>query len=140
MAIDTRAVRGFTAAEAYDRGRPGYPMAAVNMLLAELDLGTGSTVLDLAAGTGQVSRAIHDRVGLLAVEPRPEMRARFATRLPNVPVRAGEQIPVPDASIDAVVVGEAFHWFDVGAAAREISSTRARWLPRVPTRCTRSTT
>ena len=104
-------------------------MVAIDTVLVEFDLGPDSTVVDLAAGTGQVSRSLLHRVGaVVAVEPTPQMREQFAAVLPGVAVRDGsaEEIPLPDASVDAVIVGEAFHWFHVAAAAHEIARVLAR--------------
>ncbi len=124
MVVDPRAATGFVGAEDYERGRPGYPPAAIELVLGELALTRESTVLDLAAGTGQLARLLLGRVGeLIAVEPAAEMRAQFAVRLPDVVVLDGtaEAMTLVDESVDAVVVGEAFHWFDITAAAGELA-------------------
>lgn len=124
MVIDPRAATAFTAADDYERGRPGYPVAAVDLVLRELRLGTASTVLDLAAGTGKVARLLHGRVGeVIAVEPGDAMRGQLAARLPEITLLDGtaEDIPIADDTIDGAVVGEAFHWFNVVAAAGEIA-------------------
>lgn len=81
-------------------------------------------MLDLAAGTGQVARSLRDQVGeVVAVEPAVEMRAELAARHPDVTTFDGtaETIPLPDHRVNAVFVGEAFHWFDVAVTAREIA-------------------
>lgn len=125
MSIDPRAASGFAAAaDAYERGRPGYPTAAIDTIVDELSLSGTSRVLDLAAGTGQLSRRFQPRVGAtIAVEPSREMRARLAAELPGVTALPGtaEAIPLADAAVDAVVVGEAFHWFATEAATDEIA-------------------
>ncbi|MBA2473127.1 MAG: class I SAM-dependent methyltransferase [Pseudonocardiales bacterium] len=130
MVIDPRAATGFTAAEDYERGRPGYPPDAIERVTTELRLDQKSTVLDLAAGTGKLARLLRDRVGeLVAVE----MRAQLAARLPEVTLLDGtaEGIPLAHDTVDAVFVGEAFHWFDVAAAAGEIARVlRARGGPK----------
>ncbi|HWF52423.1 MAG TPA: class I SAM-dependent methyltransferase [Solirubrobacteraceae bacterium] len=119
-----RAARGFDrAAEEYEQGRPGYPTAAIDLLTAELGFGPGSTVVDLAAGTGKLTRAlVPSGAHVIAVEPVPGMRAQLVSAVPGVETLAGtaEAIPMPDASADAVLVAQAFHWFDTAAAAREI--------------------
>jgi len=116
------ATRGFAAADVYERGRPDYPAAAVARIVDALGLGPGRTVLDLAAGTGKLTRLlVPSGADVVAVEPLPEMRAELERRVPGVAILAGtaEQIPLPDASVDAVTVGQAFHWFDEEGALRE---------------------
>jgi SAM-dependent methyltransferase len=122
--VNPVAAAGFgRAADVYERSRPSYPPAAVTRLAAELGIGPGRTVLDLAAGTGKLTRLLAE-LGpqLVAVEPSAAMREQFAALLPTVPMHEGtaEQIPLPDASVDAVVVAQAFHWFDAAQACAEI--------------------
>jgi SAM-dependent methyltransferase len=117
------ATRGFAAADVYERGRPGYPDAAVARIVGRLGLRPGVTVLDLAAGTGKLTRLlVPSRATVVAVEPIAEMRAELEQRVPGVSVLAGtaEQIPLADGSVDAVTVASAFHWFDAERALREI--------------------
>jgi SAM-dependent methyltransferase len=118
------ASRGFEDAEAYQRARPSYAPAAVERLVSELGLGRGSRVLDLAAGTGRLAALLAPRVGaLVAVEPSEPMRRVLSRELPAIEVHAAtaERLPLDDASLDAVVVAEAFHWFDARAALAEIA-------------------
>jgi len=80
-------------------------------------------VLDLAAGTGKLTRQLVPfGAEVLAVEPLPEMRAELVRAVPGVTPMEGtaEAIPLPDDSVDAVTVGQAFHWFDAPVAVREI--------------------
>jgi SAM-dependent methyltransferase len=125
MTVDPRATSGFgAAAEAYERGRPSYPPEAVAELARRFGLGPASTVLDLAAGTGKLTRALAGHAGrVIAVEPTAAMLAVLRARLPAVDARAGsaEAIPVEDGSVDAVFVGEAFHWFRTREACPEIA-------------------
>lgn len=124
MPVDPLAEQGFNAATSYELGRPGYAPAAVERVVSELGLGATSRVLDLAAGTGQLSRALLPLVGsLVAVEPSAAMRAVLAERVPAAEVLAGEAagLPLPDEAVDAVVVGEAFHWFAGEPALDEIA-------------------
>ncbi|WP_291378600.1 class I SAM-dependent methyltransferase [Demequina sp.] len=108
------------AAQAYGEGRPGYPAAAVTWMLGNQPL----TVLDLGAGTGkltvQVAAQGHH---VVAVDPDASMLAALNEALPDIDARVGtaEEIPLPDASVDAVVVGQAWHWVDVPAASREVA-------------------
>ena len=116
MAIHESAAKGFAAgADAYERGRPEYSPEAIERLAGELGIGPGSRVLDLAAGTGKLTRQLAATgAELVAVEPIAEMRAKLIAALPQVEAVEGtaEAIPLPNHSVDAVVVGQAFHWFD----------------------------
>jgi SAM-dependent methyltransferase len=112
----TRRTSFGTAADAYAAGRPSYPPEALDWVVPP----AATRVLDLAAGTGPLSRQLLARgLEVVAVEPLDEMRA-------HVPAEAlalrgtAEQIPLDDGSVDAVVVGQAFHWFDGPAAMAEI--------------------
>jgi SAM-dependent methyltransferase len=115
------AAQGFArSAEAYERGRPGYPDEAIEWLRGRLDLGPTSRVVDLAAGTGKLSRALA-AIGcsVTAVEPVAEMRAHIPSPVDAVEGTA-EAIPLGDSSADVVAVGQAFHWFDGNRAPTEI--------------------
>jgi ubiquinone/menaquinone biosynthesis C-methylase UbiE len=118
------AAAGFDRAGAdYERGRPGYPPAAITHLAQTVGIEPGARVLDLAAGTGKLTRALADSgAELIAVEPVAGMRERLQHSMPGVLVLVGtaEQIPLADAELDGVVVAQAFHWFDARAAAAEI--------------------
>jgi SAM-dependent methyltransferase len=105
-------------AETYDLLRPEFAPAAVDYAVAALGLGPGASVLDLAAGTGILTRALRARVAVaIAVEPDDDMRAHVGGD-----ARCGfaEAIPLEDASVDAVFVGDAFLWFDAPLALAEI--------------------
>lgn len=118
------AAQGFPgAAASYEEGRPTYPTKAVARLARELRLGTGKTVLDLAAGTGKLTALlVGTGAAVVAVEPVPEMRAVLERALPGVPVLPGtaEAIPLATGSVDAVTAGQAFHWFRAAEALTEI--------------------
>jgi len=117
------ATRGFAAADVYERGRPDYPTAAIARIVERFDLRPDRIVLDLAAGTGKLTRLLAaSGANVIAVEPVPEMRAELERRVPGVTILAGtaERIPLDDGAVDAVTVGQAFHWFDAEVALREI--------------------
>jgi SAM-dependent methyltransferase len=127
--IARRASSFGAAATAYAEHRPDYPVNAVRWALepareAGLARGDGTLdVLDLGAGTGKLS-AVTARLGhrVTAVEPDADMLAQLRRELPEVAAHQGgaEQIPLPDGSVDAVVVGQALHWFDQSRALPEI--------------------
>jgi ubiquinone/menaquinone biosynthesis C-methylase UbiE len=112
-----------SVADAYERGRPEYAPAVVGALAAELRIAPGDPVLDLAAGTGKLTRALLAfGLDVVAVEPQGPLRDKLAERLGPERVREGlaESIPLPDASVAAVTVADAFHWFDRERALAEI--------------------
>ena len=103
-------------ADAYERGRPGYPQEIVTLL----ELGPGIDVVDIGAGTGKLTRVlVASGANVTAVEPLPRLRARIdgAVALDGV----AEQLPLDDASVDVATVGEAWHWFDHAAATNELA-------------------
>jgi SAM-dependent methyltransferase len=98
-------------AETYERGRPGYAPQAVEWIAERLPF---VDVLDLAAGTGKLTRQLVALgAHVIAVEPGDGMRAVLARVVPEATALAGsaEAIPLPDSSVDAITVGQAFHWF-----------------------------
>lgn len=110
-------------ADQYESGRPDYPFEAVAWMLENLPDGA-SRIVDVGAGTGKLTRVIADAPGaqVVAVDPDPAMLARLRQSLPAVPTFAGtaEALPLPDASADAVVCGQAWHWVEPIAASAEI--------------------
>lgn len=129
MGISDVAAGGFEAgAEAYEQARPSYPPDVVEWLGEHLGLDAGGRLLDLAAGTGKLTRLL-ERPGLevVAVEPVAAMRTQLARACPGVEVLDGtaEAIPLPDGSVDVVTVAQAFHWFDPAVALAEIARVLA---------------
>src|SRR5436305_9983779 len=125
MAIDPRAKKAFgSQAEEYERHRPGWPAEAVRRALGRLGLDAESEVIDLAAGTGKLTRELVPLVRrVIAVEPLADMRRALATAVPVAETLDGtaESIPLPDESVDGVFAAEAFHWFATGEAVAEIA-------------------
>jgi SAM-dependent methyltransferase len=131
---DERIERGASfgaVASAYEEHRPDYPEAAVRWCLAPARSGpdlSGLRVLDLGAGTGKLT-ALLVRLGadVTAVDPDPEMLAELRRRLPSIRALPGtaEAIPLPGGSVDAVLCGQAMHWFDMDVALPEIARVLA---------------
>jgi ubiquinone/menaquinone biosynthesis C-methylase UbiE len=120
--IERAAEKGFGAgADAYVRGRPSYPPAAVELIVRELGIGPGTTVVDVGAGTGKFTELlVPTGARVVAVEPVANMRAKV-----QPPVEAvdgtGETLPFDDGSVDAITVAQAFHWFRHDAAVTEFA-------------------
>lgn len=125
MTVDDVAARGFgSAGAAYERGRPSYPPDAVTCLVGELSVSAESTVVEVAAGTGKLTRLLERRgARVVAVEPVAGMRAVLVDQVPGVPVVAGtaEALPVATGTVDALLVAQAFHWFRVPEALAEVA-------------------
>src|ERR1044072_7134421 len=110
-------------AREYAEHRPDYPPYGIAWALAGCAHDVRD-VLDLAAGTGPPTRGVAATGhAVTAVEPDDHRRAELGRALPRVPALSGtaESIPLPDASVDAVMVGQAFHWFDQQRALTEIA-------------------
>ena len=108
------------AAVQYERARPGYPPALLDLL----PLAEDAEVLDLGAGTGKLTRVLVERYRhVIAVEPLDGMRAILDEVVPAAESHAGwaEAIPLEDAAVDGVFAGQAFHWFKNDAAVAEIA-------------------
>jgi len=112
-----------TAADSYVKGRPDYPPEVAAWLHDDVGLGPSGMVVDLGAGTGKFTpRLVATGAHVIAVEPVQEMLARLSAALPGVQALIGSAtaIPLPDASVDAVICAQAFHWFATREALREI--------------------
>jgi SAM-dependent methyltransferase len=108
------------AAEEYERARAEYPPTVLDVL----PLGEDAEVLDVGAGTGKLTRLLTRRYRrVIAVEPLDGMRAILERVVPAAESHAGtaEAIPLPDASVDGVFAGQAFHWFANDQAVAEIA-------------------
>jgi SAM-dependent methyltransferase len=116
---DSRRTSFGSVAADYAALRPGYPDDAVRFLLGDVP----RRVLDLGAGTGLLTeRLVAAGHEVVAVDPSAEMLGQLSARLPDVVVQLGaaEQIPLPDGDVDAVVAGQAAHWFDPTRSAAEM--------------------
>ena len=118
------AARFGAVAATYERARPTYPDAVLAVLAGRAGVGPGARVLDLAAGTGKLTRQLAALgADVVAVEPSAGMRAACAAAVPGVPVVDGtaEAIPAGAGETDIVTVAQAFHWFRTAAALDEIA-------------------
>lgn len=109
-----------SATAAYVRGRPSYPPEAIDWLLPA----DARDVLDLGAGTGKLTARLVERgLDVVAVDPVPEMLEALSASLPQTPALLGtaEEIPLPDNSVDAVLVAQAWHWFNPALAIPEVA-------------------
>jgi SAM-dependent methyltransferase len=122
MTDPTHALSFGAAAREYDQFRPRYPEAAVRWALAGLEAPV--RVVDLGAGTGILTRGVlalgHE---VVPVEPDPAMRAQLEFATPGTKALAGsaEAVPLPDGTVDAVLAGQAYHWFDRERAHAEVA-------------------
>ncbi|WP_437903215.1 class I SAM-dependent methyltransferase [Sorangium sp. So ce327] len=124
MTLHRLAAQGYaTAADAYEKGRPDYPRGAIELLRDTLRIDATSTVLDLGAGTGKLTRLlVPTGARLLALEPVEGMRRKLGQMVPSaIPLDGvAEAIPLPETSVDAAVAAQSFHWFHGDLALAEI--------------------
>lgn len=145
------AARGYkTAADTYIKGRPDYPPQVSQWLSTSLDLDGHKTVIDLGAGTGKFTgRLVATGAQVIAVEPVAQMLEKLSAAWPDVLAVDGTatDLPLPDASVDAVVCAQAFHWFASAEALTEIArvlkpggklgliwnlrDTQVSWVPKL---------
>jgi SAM-dependent methyltransferase len=112
------------AADVYERRRPEYPPEAVAWLVSRFGLAPGRVVVDVAAGTGKLTRLlVPSGARVVAVEPLAEMLAQLRAAVPGVEALEGtaEALPLGDSSADAITVAAAFHWFRAGEALAEFA-------------------
>ena len=124
MKLDRTSARAFAGIAAeYERRRPSYPPEIVAWVVERLGLAPGRTVVDVGAGTGKFTRLlVPSGARVIAVEPLAEMRAQLSAAASGVDVLAGsaEQLPLEDATVDAVAAAAAFHWFELDRALPEL--------------------
>jgi SAM-dependent methyltransferase len=124
MPVHDVAARGFgSAADEYERYRPSYPADAVAWLGEQCAVGPSSTVCDLGAGTGKLTRLLlPSGARVIAAEPLPAMVTVLHRELPNVPttVAVAEDLPFADGTFTAVTAAQAFHWFDLERVLPEL--------------------
>lgn len=123
MSVHERSKGYHQGAQDYVAGRPGYPPEAVFWLRDVIGVGPGRRVLEIGAGTGKFIPSLQAAGGeIIAVEPIAEMRDQLQKTFPGVVALAGsaEELSLPDASVDAVVCAQAFHWFATAKALGEM--------------------
>lgn len=111
-------------AASYEAGRPGYPRDAIEWMLEPVRDLDRPRVADVGAGTGKLTRVLVEAgADVVAVDPDADMLASLRVALPAVPASIGtaESLPLADGSMDAVVLGQAWHWVDPVAASREVA-------------------
>jgi len=113
-----------SAAETYESGRPDYPIQTVDWMLQPVVGGERSIrIADVGAGTGKLTRAaVELGAEVVAVDPDPKMLAVLREQVHGVPTFVGsaERLPLPDASVDAVLLGQAWHWVEPEAGSAEV--------------------
>lgn len=111
--------------ENYLKYRPRYPPAIIPLLEKECGLRAASIIADIGSGTGFLSELfVRNGNKVIGVEPNAEMRAageRFLADCPSFTSIDGmaEATGLPEASVDFVTAGQAFHWFDRRKARAE---------------------
>ena len=122
--INPMARKGFQAsADAYERGRPDYPAAAIDFLAEVCGIRQGARVIELGAGTGKFTRLLtRTNASFLAIEPVEGMRTKFASLSPEIEIQEGnaERIPSAAEAAEVVLAAQAFHWFNGEKALAEI--------------------
>lgn len=120
---DARATSFGAEADTYEASRPDYPFEAVAWMLENLTPGA-RRIADVGAGTGKLTRVLvkAPEAEVVAIDPDPAMLAKLRDTVPGVPTFVGtaEALPLPDASLDAVVLGQAWHWVDPVTGSAEV--------------------
>jgi SAM-dependent methyltransferase len=120
---DARATSFGSEADTYEAARPDYPFEAVAWMLETLAPGA-RRIADVGAGTGKLTRVLVEApdAQVVAIDPDPAMLAKLRETVPGVPTFVGtaEALPLPDASLDALVLGQAWHWVDPAAGSAEV--------------------
>ena len=124
QSLHPAAAIGFSSAAAlYENVRPSYPNAMTTWLLQELNLSSHSHIVDLGAGTGKFLPYLqHITAHITAVDPVAEMLQQLQLAFPEIATlhAKSEDLPLADASFDAVVCAQSFHWFANPVALAEI--------------------
>jgi len=112
-------------ADAYARYRPSYPPPAIDLLGERCGLVPGAVVADVGSGTGILTELLLQKgAEVFAVEPNDPMRSAAEAQLAHYPrfhsvKGSAESTTLAPASVDLLVAGQAFHWFDPKPARAE---------------------
>ncbi len=111
----------------YLKYRPGYPPAILALLESECSLKSESLIAEPGSGTGLLTELFLENGNqVLGIEPNAEMRAAGERALARYSkfssIKAtAEATTLPNQSVDLIVAGQAFHWFDRESTQREFS-------------------
>jgi SAM-dependent methyltransferase len=117
--VHETAAAGFVRPDVYERGRPAYPIEAIDAL----SLSEGMRVADIGCGTGKFTRLLAaSKAHVVGIEPLPGMLSAFHELLPEIEAVSGtaEALPLRDAAFDLLTCASAFHWFDHDRAIPEL--------------------
>jgi SAM-dependent methyltransferase len=118
--VEAAAVGFAAAAGSYARGRPSYPAGVVERFLSTAAVGTHDVVVDVGAGSGQMTALLVGRgVRTIATDPVVEMLGMATGRWPRL-VATAQGLPLRTGSVTAVMVANAFHWFATAGALAEL--------------------
>ena len=114
-----------TLADDYARYRPGYPGQVVDELVRVSGLTRDWIIADIGSGSGNSALPFLEAgYQVIGVEPNREMREAAERLLAAYPAfhsidSAAERIPLDAHSVDLIIIGQAWHWFDIDSAIAE---------------------
>eukprot|EP00128_Syssomonas_multiformis_P002203 Colp12_sorted_trinity150504_noHs@25846 len=112
--VHSSAVKGYAGAKFYNSSRPSYPSEAVDWMFSRLGVSSSHHIVEVGAGTGKFTEVLAARCSrVTAVEPVDQMREELKSKRLDVEVVKGTaaNLSLADNCADAVLCGQAFHWF-----------------------------